>query len=131
MRAGTEFLARRRQMLFLMVALLVTGAMIETAGAVKGGQGGRRQDPGCSVSPSPSPLGETYVVSAWGLPADSAINLWVTDASGTVGRPLGSTPDGSFALNESSQYAGTTTYQFSGPERGNMKVYATCFAEAY
>jgi hypothetical protein len=63
----------------------------------------------------------------------SAVNLWVTDPSGTTtGSPLGSTPDGTFALNESSSSAGTWTYVFSGPTKNNgMLIYATCSVDAY
>src|SRR5881396_2474193 len=89
--AGREFMARRWRIVFLGASLLVVGTMIGSAGAVKGGgAGGQRKDPACSVNPNPSPVGDTYVVSVSGLPTDTAINIWVTDASGTVGRPLGS-----------------------------------------
>jgi hypothetical protein len=93
-------------------------------------KGGRKNDPPCTISPSPVAVGQEYVVSVSGLPTDTAINIWVTDANGTVGRPLGSTADGSFALTESSSVAGTTTYAFSGPEKHNTFVYSTCSVEA-
>jgi hypothetical protein len=130
--ARAAFVARRWRIVLVGASFLLVGALLGSAGAAKGGGGGgQRKDPACSVSPNPSPVGETHVVSVSGLPTDTAINLWVTDASGTVGRPLGSTPEGSFALEESSRFVGTTIYQFSGPERGNMKIYSTCFADAY
>ncbi len=68
-----------------------------------------KTDPSCSISPNPSAANATYVVSASGLPALSAINLKVTYGNGTVTMsPLGSTPDGTFAMNESSPVTGTT-----------------------
>ncbi len=72
------------------------------------------------------------MVTATGLPTMSAVNLWVTDPSGsTTGSPLGSTPDGTFALNESSSSAGTWTYMFSGPTKNNgMQIYASCSVDA-
>jgi hypothetical protein len=91
---------------------------------------GGHEDPPCTITPNSVAVGQTYVVSVSELPANTAINIWVTDANGTVGRPLGSTPDGSFALNESSSVPGTTTYAFSGPEKHNMFVYSTCSVEA-
>jgi hypothetical protein len=126
---GKELGLRRPRNVVLVAALLVIVALIGTAGAAGGGQ---RQDSGCSVSPNPSDVGATYVVSAWGLPIGSAINLWVTDPTGHMdGSPLGSTPDGTFNLDESSQMPGTTTYAFSGPVKNHMKWYGTCSVEAY
>jgi len=91
-----------------------------------------KKDPPCSVNPNPVSVGQTYVVSASGLPLDTALNLWVTDPSGkTWGSPLGSTPDGSFNLNESSSSAGTWTYMFSGPTKNNnTTVYSSCSVNA-
>jgi len=100
-----------------------------------GGSGTQQTGSGCSVSPDHANVGQTYVVSASGLPTDTAINLWVTDPNGaTTGSPLGSTPDGTFAMNESSSSAGTWTYTFSGPTKSNpaaTAVYATCSVAAY
>jgi hypothetical protein len=88
-------------------------------------------DSGCSVSSETVDVGQTYVVSAWGIPTDTAVNLWVTVDGVTSGSPLGSTPDGTFNLNESSSVAGVTTYTFSGPTRKHMTVYGTCSVSAY
>jgi hypothetical protein len=91
----------------------------------------RHSDPACSINPSPAAVGQIYVVSVSGLPTDTAINLWVTDPSGnTVGRPLGSTPDGTYNLNESSSSAGTWTYAFSGPVKQNTVIYSSCSVAA-
>ncbi len=86
---------------------------------------------GCAVDPSSADVGETYVVSAWGIPTGTAVNLWVSADGVTSGSPLGSTPDGTFNLNEASQTAGVTTYTFSGPTRKHMTVYGTCSVSAY
>jgi hypothetical protein len=87
---------------------------------------------GCAVSPSRADVGETYVVNAWGIPTGTAVNIWVTDPNNTtVGRPLGSTPDGTFNLDESSAFAGTWTYAFSGPTKNHMTMYGTCSVDAY
>jgi hypothetical protein len=91
-----------------------------------------KTDPPCTVSVNPAAVGSTYVVSTSGLPAGSAINLWVTAPNGTTtGSPLGSTPDGTFNLNESSSYAGVWTYKFTGPTGHNMQTYSTCSVSAY
>src|SRR6266550_1410684 len=51
---------------------------------------------GCRVDPGSADVGETYVVSAWGIPTGTAINLWVSADGVTTGSPLGGTPDGTF-----------------------------------
>jgi hypothetical protein len=87
---------------------------------------------GCAVNPSSADVGEAYDVSAWGSPTGTAVNIWVTDPNNaTVGRPLGSTPDGTFNLKESSDSAGTWTYAFSGPTKKHMTLYGTCAVDAY
>jgi len=108
---------------------LVIAAMSTTGSGVL--LAAHKADPACSISPNPAALGATYVVAARGLPALSPINLIVSSAGGTTISPLGSTPDGTFALNESSAVAGTTTYQFAGLIRKNTQIYATCSVAAY
>ena len=114
-------------------SLLLVGATTSALADPHNGGGPHRSEPPCSISPNPAAVGAVYVVSATGLPALSAINLWVTDPSGnTTGSPLGSTPDGTFALNESSSSAGTWTYMFSGPTKNNnTQIYSTCSVDAY
>ena len=113
-------------MLYLLTAAFLVG-MVHVASATPSKSG-----PKCWVSPNPVAVGQTYVVSAGGLPTGTAINLWVTDPSGnTSGSPLGSTPDGTFNLEESSSSAGTWTYAFSGPVKKHMSPYATCSVDAY
>jgi hypothetical protein len=91
-----------------------------------------KTDPPCTINPNPAAVGSTYVVSASGLPSLSAINLWITAPNGTTtGTPLGSTPDGTFNLTDSSSYAGTWTYTFTGPTGHNMQTYASCSVSVY
>ena len=125
---------RRAHRAAVVLALAITS--IATSGALaakpSGGGGGHRNDPPCVISPSAVVVGQVYVVSVSGLPTGTAINLWVTDPNGsTTGSPLGSTPDGSFNLDESSSSAGMWTYAFSGPtKQQNTTVYATCSVSA-
>ena len=96
-----------------------------------GGKGhGKYGDPPCTTSATAVTVGETFWLNVDGLPTGTAINLWVTDSRGTSGSPLGGTPDGSFHMQEAAAVAGTTTFTFSGPQRGNMAIYATCSVEA-
>jgi hypothetical protein len=98
-------------------------------------RGGSEKDPPCTISPSPAAVGETYVVSVSGLPTGVAINLWITDPSGsTSGSPLGSTGDGSLAPKRVANSAGSWKYSFSGPTKDNPSptvVYSSCSVEAY
>jgi hypothetical protein len=117
------------------IILTVTTAAMLCAGMATGAQAAsHKSDPTCSISPNPAAVGQTYVVSATGLPTSTAVNLWVTDPKGnTAGSPLGSTGDGTFNLEESSSFAGTWTYTFSGPTKNNpgtTVIYASCSVNA-
>jgi hypothetical protein len=86
----------------------------------------------CWIDPATAPVGEAYLVHAAGPPKLSAINIWITEPDGTmIGRPLGSTPDGTFEIWESSDAAGTYRYAFSGPTKPNMKMLASCEMDAF
>ena len=115
---------------WLATALLILGlAAILAPTALVGAA--RPTSAGCTVSTSSAPVGAPYVVSAWGLPTNSAVNIWVTEGGVTTGRPLGGTADGTFNLNQASSQVGVTTYAFSGPTKPKMKVYASCSVNAY
>jgi hypothetical protein len=125
-----------------LITILVTVAALAVAAPAIADKGGKphggnstSSDPSCSVDPNSVAVGDTYVLSASGLPTGVAINLWVTDPNGnTSGSPLGSTPDGTFAMNESSSSAGPWTYTFSGPTKNNpdtTATYASCSVVAY
>jgi hypothetical protein len=115
----------------IMAATLLLGATLIVPSVALASS--HKADPACKVNTGTADIGATYVLSAWGLPTGTAINLWVTTPDKvTTGSPLGSTPDGAFNLNESSQQSGTTTYTFSGPtKQRNTTVYATCSVDVY
>ena len=113
--------------------VVVTGAVVAAAMtavpmvAVSSFAASHKSGSSCAISPNPAAVDATYVVSATGLPTGTAVNLWVTSPDGsTTGSPLGSTPDGTFNLDETSATAGTWTYQFTGPTKHNTVVYGTC-----
>jgi hypothetical protein len=126
---------RKPSVMSLIAFAALAAAMYAGPGFGNSAKSPRRSDPPCSINPNPASVGSAYVVSVSGLPTDTAINLWVTDPSGnTVGSPLGSTPDGTFNLNESSSSAGKWGYTFSGPTKNNSNttvVYASCSVDAY
>jgi hypothetical protein len=131
-------LTRKRDLLkqVIPVAVIATVAAVLLVTPAFAAKGGHNADPPCSISTgSTAAVGQTYVVSMSGLPTSTAINLWVTDPNGnTTGSPLGSTPDGTFNLNESSAFAGQWTYTFSGPTKQNANsttVYGSCSVTAY
>jgi hypothetical protein len=118
----------RKSPFIVLTAAAVVGVAV---GIPSASAANRHVDPPCTISPSPAAVGQTYVVSVSGLPTGTAINLWVTAPDGTTtGSPLGSTPDGTFALNESSSSAGQWTYAFSGPTKQHTVVYSTCSVTA-
>lgn len=118
-----RFVARVAILVGLIGATVLAGAAV----APHTHAASRKADPPCSISPASVSMGQSYIVSVSGLPILSPINLVVTDAQGTTASPLGSTPDGTFNLSESSSVAGTTTYQFTGPfKNSNTTVYANC-----
>jgi hypothetical protein len=129
-------LIKKRDLLkqLIPVAVIGTVAAVLLVAPALAAKGGHAADPPCTISPSPAAVGQVYVVSVSGLPTGTAINLWVTDPNGnTTGSPLGSTPDGTFNLNESSSSAGQWTYTFSGPTKNNANattVYSTCSVDA-
>jgi hypothetical protein len=117
------------------VAVIATVAAVLLVTPSFAAKGGHSADPPCSISSTQVAVGQVYTVSESGLPTGTAINLWVTDPNGnTTGSPLGSTPTGSFDLNESSAFGGKWTYTFSGPTKNNpntMVVYGSCSVDAY
>lgn len=117
------------------VAAIATVAAVLLVTPAFAAKGGHNADPPCTISSgSTAAVGQMYVVSMSGLPVGTAINLWVTDPNGHMaGSPLGSTPDGTFNLNESSPSAGQWTYTFSGPTKQNANstaVYGSCSVTA-
>jgi hypothetical protein len=115
----------KRTLLATAVAGMLYAGMASAASAAK------QKDPPCSINPAQVSVGQNYTVSVSGLPALSPINIVITNANGTTMSPLGSTPDGSFALTESSSVAGTTTYQFTGLiKQNNTQVYSSCSVSA-
>ena len=93
--------------------------------------------PGCTVSPGAVALGESYTVSAWGLPADNNTNLIITYPNGsTLTGPIPVASGGSYSVTQSSASAiptgqrGTYTYQFVGkvkwPQGTFTQSYASC-----
>jgi len=130
-------LIKKRDLLtqFIPVAVIAAVAAVLLVAPALAAKGGHAAAPPCTISPSTAAVGQVYVVSASGLPTSTAINLWVTDPNGnTSGSPLGSTPTGTFNLNESSSFAGQWTYTFSGPTKNNASttvVYASCSVDSY
>jgi len=99
-------------------------------GVVGTAQAGRPVAGRCWTEPGSATLDQTVEIWGDGLPTKTALNVFVTDAEGTWGFPVGEHFTGTV---EGVWYAadalGTTTIRITGPERGNTKVYATCSME--
>lgn len=113
----------KRTLVAVAIACTVLGAMSTGVQAAS-----KHHDPPCTITPSPAIVGQPYTVSASGIPTLVPVNLFVTAPNGTTtGSPLGSTPDGTFNLSETSNTPGTWSYEFTGVVKSsNTTVYATC-----
>jgi hypothetical protein len=73
------------------------------------------------------------VVEASGLPADTVVNFFVTDAGGKDGRVLGITWSGTWSVTVPDRTS-PTTYEFAsttfGKNGNKYWVYASCTADA-
>jgi hypothetical protein len=111
----------------VVVAALLT--IVSTASASK-------RDPACSVNPSSVGLGESYTVSAHGLPGGN-VNLIVAVPDGTTMTsaisPSNGTWSGTYTAPSWNGETGTYTYTFVGkvtwPAGTYSTVYATCSAQ--
>lgn len=116
---------RGSKVLLLTIVVIATIA-VAPALAASGGKGkghSTASTAACSIS--------NNVVYGAGLPTDQVINFMVTDASGTSGRVLGFTPDGTWTVNVAAPN-GPTTYEFVsrtyGPNGSKYDVFQSCSA---
>jgi hypothetical protein len=116
-----------------LAAMLAVPALVPTAGAAK-------PDPACSIAPNAVSVDQSYTLSAWGLPAGSAVNLIVTYPNGLkVTGPVSVAANGTYTLTQSSANAmpaeqtGTYGYQFVGkvrwPQGTFNQSYASCLVQ--
>jgi len=123
-------MSRRTILAFLVAAGLAIAAT--PAIADKGGNGNRRSDPSCRISPNPAAVGQPYNLSAIGLPTTDPVWLIVQPPSGysTVAQAYVSS-DGSWSGTEFGNQAGTWTYTFSGLMTNNKYgTVASCSVQA-
>jgi hypothetical protein len=107
----------------------MTGAVLTIAMAFGVAQAsGRTADGRCWTQPGAANVGQTVEIWAVGLPTKTALNVFVTDAHGTYGWPVGVQPAGTIeAVRFVPNAAGSSTIRITGPEHpNNVKVYATC-----
>jgi len=100
------------------------------AGVVGTAQAGRPVAGRCWTVPGSAGLGQTVEIWGDGLPTKTALNVFVTDADGTWGFPVGAHLTGTVeGVWYTADALGETTIKITGPERGTTKVYATCSLE--
>lgn len=80
-----------------------------------GGSGSGQADPSCSAAPNPAGVGQSFVLSASGLPTADSVWLLVYPPSGdaTVSQVYVNA-DGSWSATEVANQTGMWTYVFSG-----------------
>ena len=113
-----------RRIFFAMAAMgMLYGGMATGAHAAS------HRDPACSVNPTYVAVGQTYVLSAIGLPTGKDINLVIQDNLGSRTVDLGTTSTGTFALSESSRVDSATWFEFYNSNLNSM--YFDCVVQAY
>jgi hypothetical protein len=110
-------------------ALIVIG--IIAAGSFAGIASANKPDPHCSVAPNQVAAGQTYAVSASGLPNGGSLNMVVLYPNGNkVTSPITATNGSYWGQATADSATGTYTYQFVGkvswPSGDPNKIYATC-----
>jgi hypothetical protein len=110
-------------------ALIVIG--IIAVGSFAGIASANKPDPHCSIAPNQVAVGQTYAVSASGLPNGGSLNMVVTYPNGNkVTSPITSTNGSYWGQAVAGTDAGTYTYAFVGkvswPSGDSNKLYATC-----
>jgi hypothetical protein len=108
----------------VVLSIIAAGAFATTATAGK-------RDPGCSIGPSQVTAGQTYTVSAWGLPNGGPLNMIVLYPNGNTETSPVTATNGSYWGQATAESAtGTYTYEFVGkvswPSGATNKTYATC-----
>jgi hypothetical protein len=107
----------------VVVAALLS--VVSTASASK-------RDPACSATPGSVTAGQSYTVSAHGLPGGN-VNLVVTVPGGTTMTSLIDSSNGNWSGAYTAPESGTYTYMFVGkvtwPAGTYNQVYATCSAQ--
>ena len=100
---------------------------------VAGGMGAAHAVPSkaparCWTVPGSATVGQTVEIWGDGLPTKTTLNVFVTDAQGRSGWPIGVNSTGTIGgVAYTADAVGTSTIQITGPERpNNVKVYATC-----
>lgn len=111
---------------FAVVIAVVAGGMVAAHAAAPSKAAAR-----CWTVPGSATVGQTVEIWGDGLPTRTTLNVFVTDAEGKFGWPVGVNSTGTIGgVGYTADAVGTSTIQITGPERpNNVKVYATCSME--
>src|SRR5712691_2702513 len=123
-----------RKAVVVLISLIAAGSLAASAAANKPASGQ------CWTSSSQVSLGESYTLSASGLPSGGPLNLVVTYPNGNALTSPFTSTDGAFSAQSSSggvvqaSQVGTYTFKFVGkvswPSGSWNKEYATCSMQA-
>jgi hypothetical protein len=83
-----------------------------------------KTDPPCAANPNPVAAGQSYTVSASGLPTNASFSLWITGPTGvrtTV--TVGKLPTGTLSYTTSSPYTGTWNFDVIASK---TKLFSSC-----
>lgn len=115
---------------FIPVAIIATVAGVLLVSPAIAGK--RHGDPSCSASPNPGIVGQSFTLTAVGLPTTDPVYLIVQSPSGdsTVSALTWLGSDGSWNGPEAANEAGVWTYTFSGlMQNRKYGAVATCIEQ--
>jgi hypothetical protein len=125
---------------FVPLAAIAALGLTLAASAHAGKGGSNSAGPGCSISPGQVVLDQSWIVSAWGLPTNSTVNMIITfpDGGQSTG-PIGVATNGTFATAGNSnmsaswgfiapQQKGTYSYRFVGKVKWPAGTFTLSYA---
>ncbi len=118
-----------RKFLAVALAAVLLLTLSGTAFAAKGGHGGgggTTPSGTCSVSPNPAALGGSFAVTGAGLPANTFVNVDVSEAAGTQTYFAMTDASGSFSASGWASVAGTNSVSVTTSSGRKTAVLATC-----
>lgn len=111
------------------VAVALAGVALVAVFAGTGYAGRGHGDPSCTANPNPVAVGQSFTLSAIGLPTTDPVYLIVQSPSGgsSVQALAWLGPNGSWSATEADSEAGLWTYTFSGlMQNKKYGAVATC-----
>ena len=106
--------------------LTLSGTAFAAKGGNKGGNTGAGPVAACAVNPNPVVVGGDWTVAGTGLPANTYVNVWESDAYSTTIWFAQTDGSGSLSITWHSYNAGTSTISFTTALTNHSTTLATC-----